>query len=146
MSENRYNPNAADRPEFESLDVGNHASVNITNKMDASTGKRLPTMNVMVIDAYGYQWEWTLGRRRESGGKRLYWASHIYRHPGQREQLEISAGVAFRLWVRFETLLRNHPILVFNQDGELRGAARHRGFVRFANLLLAGAKPSCTLL
>lgn len=121
-----------------------HGTVIVTNKYSVASGRMMPKISVQIIDAYRYQREWTLAFCREPGGKRCYWESHVYKHPGQRNIVELSPDVAKRLWDKFLDLVENYPALLFNDENERR--ARHEGFVHFSDTLLCGATPSCTLL
>ena len=119
-------------------------TVIVTNKHSAASGRMMRKISVQILDAYRYQREWTLEFRREPGGKRCYWESHAYKHPGQRHIVELSKQVAERLWDRFLEMVENHPSLLFNDADERR--ARHEGFVHFHDTLLCGATPSYKLL
>ena len=125
-----------------------HGCVIVRNEYSQATRQTMPKLYVQVIDAYRYQWEWTLQfRHRPGDSKDLYWESHIYRHPGQRQIKELTPAVAKRLWDRFMELVRNYPTLLFNESNVgRRDRPRHEGFIHFGISLLSGADPSCKLL
>ncbi len=122
-----------------------HASVNASNQYSLASGRRMVKLEVMVIDQYRYQREWTLQFRHRSGNsKDLHWESHIYQHPGRREVSEPTPKEAVKLLKRFLELTIEYPTLLFNDSSTDR--ARCEGFVHFAEILHRGATPSSKLL
>lgn len=121
-------------------------------------GTPRPQFSVMILDAYGTQWEWSIGLTHSTFGlllkqppslDRLYMVSHIFSTNGRRHVAEVSESVGIRLMERFHYLIVNYPSLLFNKSGEGENRPhrpRHEGFYRFANQLACGAEPSCKLL
>lgn len=122
-----------------------NATVIFKNKRSAATGCKLPSLEIQVIDQYGYQREWSLSKRWEPGdSKSLFWESHIYQHPGRKETELVSEALAKRVLRRFLYLCEKYPTLIFNDADERR--ARHDGFVHFAERLHRGEALSTKLL
>jgi len=138
-----------------------HGTVTFTCDEDAN-GKARPKFYVQIMDEYRYQREWTIELTHSTLGldipgptslDRLYWVSHMYRHPGRRSIREMTKSVAIRLMERFHYLVENYPSLLFNEGGMVGESGptphyrpRHEGFVHFAEALLDGANPSVKVL
>lgn len=136
-----------------------HGTVTFTCDADAN-GTARPKFYVQIIDQYRYQREWSIELTHSTLGldidgptslDRLYWVSHMYRHPGRHCFRQMTKAVAIRLMERFHYLVENYPSLLFNDeqmeaDGKSLRRPRHEGFVHFAEALLDGADPTCKLL
>ncbi len=123
-----------------------HATVIFKNDLSVATGKKMPRLYVQAHDAYGYQREWTLEFRYESGdSKKLYWESHVYMHPGRREIVQVGKSQAETCILKFLHLCENYPSLLFPADDHPK-LLRCDGFVRFAEYLHRGGLPSATML
>ena len=122
-----------------------HATVIYTCEDSAATGRKMPKLYIQAIDRYRYQREWSIAFRHTPGdSSKLFWESHAYRHPGRRNIVELTDGVAKRLIARILHLCENYPTLLFNGDNGDR--ARHESFVHLSEALLDGAAPSVSLL
>lgn len=122
-----------------------HATIQYKCKHSAATGCVMPSLEVMVIDEYRYQREWSLAYRHKPGDSAVrYWESHIYQHPGRRHICEVAPDVAKLLMVRFVEQCDKYPTLLFNERTDKRPCCE--GFVHFADMLMWGTPPSAKLL
>lgn len=135
-----------------------HATVIFKNEKSAATGRKHARLYVQAIDQYGYQREWTLEFRHESGNSRVtYWESHIYMHPGRRQIVKVGAKMAENCIRHFLHVCRKYPNLLFNAaalvnhdparplPARLEIRPRNQGFVNLAEALHRGALPSARL-
>lgn len=127
-----------------------HASVVYTCELSAATGRVMPRLYVQAIDQYRFQREFIVQFRHEPGdSKDLYWEYHVYQHPGRRRVDKVSEYVARRFIIRFLELCRDHPALLFNNEGDHATnphRPRHEGFVHMAEWLHRGTDLSVKLL
>ncbi len=121
-----------------------HASVIFKNESVPATGKQHQSLEVMAIDAYGYQREWSLKYTWEPGNtSKLCWLSHVYQHPGRREVHVVDEKQAAGCILKFLELCRDFPSLLFNDPSISR--PRSAGFVQFCERLHRGELPSKTM-
>lgn len=110
------------------------------------------SLRVQFFDAYSYQRELTIERRREAGASmrdasRVHWTVSAYKHPFRpATETRVSEGIARRLIARLWELANEYPILLLNEPGEGKLNGQHSGLVHFHESLLAGARPSVDLL
>jgi hypothetical protein len=135
-----------------------HASVIYKAELSAATGKIMPMLEVMVIDQYRYQREFSVGRHHEyhlpdsehpKGHTTTHWEWRIYRHPGRRNQGRVPRVVAERFILRFLELTQQYPGLLFNATGDHttdKARPNCEGFVHMAEALHDGYEFSHKLL
>lgn len=127
-----------------------HASVIYKVEPSAAIGGNRVSLEVMVIDQYRYQREFSLRFTYEPGNSaNVRWEWHIYQHPSRRNDGIVSDGIAKRFIQRFLELCRDYPALLFNESGDhATDAARPRceGFVHLAEALHLGAPLSVSTL
>jgi hypothetical protein len=122
-----------------------HASVIFKNEFWKATGKKHASLEVMAIDAYGFQREFSLRLTFEPGNsKNIYWESQIYQHPGRRFIISHLGNKKCEAFIKkFLAYCKNYPLAFFNEKGV---AEQNYGFVKFAERLHRGEEPSVKLL
>lgn len=127
-----------------------HATVIYRAEHSAATDRVMPHLDVMVIDQYRYQREFSVRYRWEPGdSSNLYWEWQVYRHPGRRNAGKVSQCVAERFILKFLELTRYYPGLLFNAAGDHATdptRPRCEGFVHLAEYLHDGYEFSVKLL
>ena len=128
-----------------------HSTVQWKVFESAATGGTAYSLEVMVIDQYGFQREFSLAYRHEPGdSKDVYWESHIYQHPGRRHVIKRLGPSRCEAFIkRFLMLCEKYPSLLFNETGdhaEDKARPRCTGFITLAETLHRGALPSVKLL
>lgn len=122
-----------------------NASVVYSTEYAVATGKIMPKLEVMVIDAYGFQREFRICfRHRPGNSSDLFWEVRTYQHPGRRDEQECSEYIAKEFISRFLHLCEKYPDLLFNETNENR--SRHDGFVHFVECIHRGQKISKSML
>ena len=128
-----------------------HATVQFKVADSVATGKTHYSLEVMVIDQYRFQREFSLSFHHEPGDSSdVHWESHIYQHPGRRHVLKHLGPKRCEAFIRrFLELCEKYPDLLFNAEGDHttnKTRPRCEGFVSLAETLHRGALPSVKLL
>jgi len=120
------------------------ATVNYKNEFSEATGRKMPKLDCMLLDQYGYQRELSVSFRWRPGDSRdLFWEISVYQHPNRRWSSEVSASYAEAFILRFAHLCIHYPSLLFNNTGEHltdKQRPRGEGFVRLCERLHRGEK------
>ena len=113
-------------------------------------GKTYFSLYVQSIDQYRFQREYSLKYSHVPGDSAtLRWWSHVYMHPGRRQESEVSAERAKGFILRFLYLCDHYPSLLFNAAGDHAADAsrpRSEGFVHLCERLHRGETVSKRLL